>query len=212
MPLFQNKEVAQNYESKAKVQMRSANFLANKVTEEISTDKSIIDLGAGTGFLSRNLPDYNILQLDNSAQMLTEAQQYGAVKQADFTNYNEKSDLVISNFAFHWARDLDRLFANIAKNTEQLMFCMPIAPSLSEYKYAIDFYTEAEVKGSVSKYFNIRDFRISGFREKYNSALDFARELKSISAYNANNNRLSKEYLKQPLEVNWQVLHINCTL
>jgi len=91
-------------------------------------DERVLDAGCGTGrvteLLLERLPHGHVVALDADAAMITEARQ----RLTDFGNRVEFAvanlleplpiqpvDAILSTAAFHWIRDHDGLFANLAK-------------------------------------------------------------------------------------------------
>jgi trans-aconitate 2-methyltransferase len=87
---------------------------------------SVVDLGCGTGSLTRTLADRwpraRVVGVDNSADMLKKAEPVAIPGRLDFVqaDLNDWSpttplDLIVSNAAFHWMPDHEPLFARLAK-------------------------------------------------------------------------------------------------
>ncbi|HYH07270.1 MAG TPA: methyltransferase domain-containing protein [Thermoanaerobaculia bacterium] len=98
----------------------------------------IVDLGCGTGELTRELHEElgaeETLGIDNSETMLLKAGHFGGemlrFAQGDIEAFvtDEPYDLVFSNAAFHWVPDHEQLFArltNFLSNEGQLAVQMP---------------------------------------------------------------------------------------
>ena len=88
------------------------------------TGKTVLDLGCGTGFLSRYLARQGakrVVGVDISKKMLATAREStkderiifleSAIEHFDFTS--EQFDLTVSSLAFHYLADLDFIFKNI---------------------------------------------------------------------------------------------------
>jgi trans-aconitate 2-methyltransferase len=92
---------------------------------QVRRDKAstIVDLGCGTGSLTRTLldrwPDARIVGVDNSSEMLDKAQPLAIPGRLDFVLADiagwskEPLDLIVSNAAFHWVVDHDGLLARL---------------------------------------------------------------------------------------------------
>jgi len=95
---------------------------------ELRGDERVIDLGCGTGRLTKELaarlPTGKLMGLDASAQMLNEARIHLAdcVPRVRFVRaslppipFSEWADVVFSTATFHWVRDHAALFANVLR-------------------------------------------------------------------------------------------------
>jgi trans-aconitate 2-methyltransferase len=92
----------------------------------LETARSIADLGCGPGTLTRTLserwPQAQVVGVDNSPEMLIEAEQVAipgrlAFVQADLATWTSDRplDLIVSNAALQWVGDHDRLLAHLAR-------------------------------------------------------------------------------------------------
>jgi len=99
---------------------------------------SILDLGCGTGALTRKLHDqllaHKTVAIDSAATMLDKAKQHAtsslSFERHDIAHYEtkERFDLVFSNAALQWVPDHPRLFPRIfswVKSTGQVAIQMP---------------------------------------------------------------------------------------
>ena len=100
---------------------RSAPFEDLLKLVAIRPNLQVVDLGCGTGKLTRRLadtlPDSNVLGLDTSPQMLERSQEYarpglhfGLGNQAELDG---EWDLIISNAALHWSEDHEALISHL---------------------------------------------------------------------------------------------------
>lgn len=92
---------------------------------QVRTGLQVVDLGCGTGELTRRLadmlPESDVLGIDSSPNMLVKAQQQVRpglrVEQADLATISGRWDLVFSNAAIHWVDDhamlIPRLFGMV---------------------------------------------------------------------------------------------------
>ena len=94
----------------------------------LAGDETVLDAGCGTGRVTElmlaRLPRGRVVALDQSAAMLEEAQhrlaRFGdrvAYLRADLQRplpIDERVDAILSTATFHWVRDHDALFANLA--------------------------------------------------------------------------------------------------
>jgi trans-aconitate 2-methyltransferase len=100
---------------------RSAPFFDLLKLVKIRPDLKVVDLGCGTGELTRQLadalPDSQVTGLDLSAEMLEKAAQYTNAslhfEHGDQTQLNGTWDLIFSNAALQWSEDHETLFSNL---------------------------------------------------------------------------------------------------
>lgn len=105
---------------------RSAPFFDLLELVDIRPKMRVVDLGCGTGELTRrladSLPESDVLGLDSSAQMLERTQEYARpglrFEAGDQADLDGEWDLIISNAALQWSEDheklIPRLFSRLA--------------------------------------------------------------------------------------------------
>ncbi len=114
-----------------------------------SSPKNILDIGCGTGFLSKllakNFPDSNIICLDFSHEMIKSCRSKNAkfnlvVADAEYLPFKANSfDLVISSFTLHWCTEIEKIFLdiyNILNNDGFFMFSTVGPDTLIELRNA----------------------------------------------------------------------------
>ncbi len=82
----------------------------------LSDGAKIVDLGAGTGALARQLPEYHVYQLDCAYQMCESAVRSGKVVNANMEYLPFKKgvfEAAISSLAIQWCEDYQALFREI---------------------------------------------------------------------------------------------------
>ena len=152
---------AKNYDKEAFIQKKVAEKLANIVEENcnISLAKDVIDLGAGTGFLSRNIlkkhPNQEISQFDLSPQILNENQfTPQIIGDIDNLPFSPNSfDLILSSLALQWSSDLAKTIKNIRKtlkNNGLFFFSIIGDNTFKELKLCMD---ECQIKLNINKFF-----------------------------------------------------------
>jgi trans-aconitate 2-methyltransferase len=100
---------------------RSAPFYDLLKLVEIRPSIKAIDLGCGTGELTRvltdTLPESDVTGLDSSQQMLDKAASYASsnlrFEQGDLSSLTETWDLIFSNAAVQWAEDHENLIPRL---------------------------------------------------------------------------------------------------
>lgn len=92
---------------------RSAPFFDLLSLVEVRPNLKVVDLGCGTGELTRKLaealPNSDVTGLDSSEQMLEKAASYSGPKlhfeRGDQSQLTDEWDLIFSNAALHWSED-----------------------------------------------------------------------------------------------------------
>jgi malonyl-CoA O-methyltransferase len=137
-------KAAPTYEKVATVQSQAAAHLVNffqknRITDEV---KSILDIGAGTGFVTEELflyfPHAQYTLNDISADMLERARikfpkLCYIVADAENTSFSTH-DLTISNLAFQWFTSPEKTLHSLWKNTKALCFSIPTTGSFQTWQ------------------------------------------------------------------------------
>ena len=100
---------------------RSAPFYDLLALVEVRPNLKVIDLGCGTGELTRqladSLPDSDVTGLDSSPQMLDKATSFSSsnlrFEQGDQSQLKGEWDLIFSNAALHWSEDHAELIPSL---------------------------------------------------------------------------------------------------
>ncbi len=105
---------------------RSAPFFDLLALVEVRPNLRVVDLGCGTGELTRQLaerlPDSRVTGIDSSAEMLTRAAAHSSTnlsfEQGDQAKLTGEWDLIFSNASLHWSEDhpqlMQRLYDRLA--------------------------------------------------------------------------------------------------
>ncbi len=210
---MKNKKAIQNnfsskaavYNDFAAVQKNAAKKLCNLAKPLIANDAKVLDLGAGTGFVAKNLVAENknlqIFEIDFAADMLKHwldrpSNIFPVL--ADIENLpfkkNESFDIIISSFALQWLDNFAELFANlnsILKKNGYIIFCLPLQETFAEIKNAnkksgCNFFLKSLADGKKLRQ-NLLEF---GFKEyffasevvlqRYLNAVEALKEFKKI--------------------------------
>jgi malonyl-CoA O-methyltransferase len=126
-----------SYEDRATVQKQVA-YKFTKYSDLLFGNG--IDLGCGTGFLTKVLLDKNIIGVDISKSMTLKYKENTKKNclVADIQNlpFKEESfNFAVSSFALHWTK-IDKSFHQvykILKNKGYFVFSIPVEPSLEEF-------------------------------------------------------------------------------
>ncbi|WP_456473925.1 class I SAM-dependent methyltransferase [Candidatus Pyrohabitans sp.] len=113
-------DIAEEYERHATVQSSAGERLLSLL--RISGDEDVLDLGCGTGALTRrirNLTAGRVVGVDPSAAMIDRAVERSRglsiiyeIKGAEELDYEECFDVIFCNSAFQWFRDPERAVGN----------------------------------------------------------------------------------------------------
>lgn len=172
----------------------------------------ILDLGCGTGFLTRELQQYTgdktIIAMDNAMPMLEAAKRKCNVgfSCADIENLpilDNSIDWIFSNLALQWCADLPEVFENfkrVLKPDGHLIFSTFGPQTLYELKQAwvkIDNYSHVNDFYSVQQLHDfmqqagLQNIQIENYQYKsqYSNVMLLMKELKGIGAHNVTANR-----------------------
>ncbi len=120
-------EQAGNYDQWTVAQKQIAQYLLTILKNNQILPETVLDIGCGTGYLSRllldNLPDIQLTGIDWAEGMVEICRRTMASDQrvqfelADARYYNQKKfDLLTSNCALQWITDLNKFFADKKSN------------------------------------------------------------------------------------------------
>ncbi len=121
-------EIATKYERDSLIQKSVANILIGLI--DIGKNDNILDLGCGTGHLTRKLREMTsgkVIGVDASYGMIKEAQQrmdrldiVFEIKRAEELNYNDTFDVIFCNSSFQWFKNprpvLDNCYRSLRNN------------------------------------------------------------------------------------------------
>lgn len=204
---------ARQYDQVASLQMQVGTQLLSLV--EPATEYEVaLDIGCGTGRLTRQLTDYCdiLIALDVAPGMLQFARdRHGAgiahfvCADADALPFADESlDLVFSNFALQWCESLPLLLGDlfrILRPGGQLLFSVPGEHTLQELKqswqkadpshaHVNDFPTVLAVQAAVQNAgFNIECLHADARVVQHGSVGELTRELKTLGAHTVNGAR-----------------------
>ncbi len=123
-------KMSRSYAKNCALQNEVAKVLVDFCDEFLGDSHKIIDLGAGSGNIAKNLDDKQIdffLALDNAPNMIALHPQnlphINRIKLLcyDFEDYDfsDDYDLVLSSSALQWAKDLDLLFKRLVDSAQK---------------------------------------------------------------------------------------------
>ena len=124
-----------NYDSSAHLQKEIAFDLASLAKEEISHAKLILDLGCGTGFVSKAVKSIkSFAEVDgvdiSTSQLLHAKPFYNELWQCDITTFqpSKKYDIILSSMCLQWIENKDKIISQYSP----LFFTLPTPNSLQE--------------------------------------------------------------------------------
>ena len=132
------------YQTNAVLQKIIAQKLVNLASTHVNLyNKTILDVGSGTGFIAQNLVQTgvkpsNILQVDRNSAVLNYAKQFGNVIEANFNAplpLSQKFGVVFSSMALQWAKDFQKTITHLQSlliDGGSIFFAIPLSGSLKE--------------------------------------------------------------------------------
>lgn len=199
--------VASSYDEWAVLQRRIGDRLLETLNVDWSGTPSILDLGAGTGYCTRQLSirEHAVIGLDIAFAMLVKARSlqfletsYVCGDAESLPIQDQCIDIVFSNLVMQWCCDLDRLFAEVYRVLKPggLFLFSTFGPqTLVELRNA---WQRVDIRSHVNEFCGcstIRDaLSRSGLRNQsiepelmivdYHDVMALMRELKGIGAHN----------------------------
>jgi malonyl-CoA O-methyltransferase len=222
-PINAFKKAALNYAKDAKLQKAIANRLAKYCKDLKIPDGIIIDLGAGCGYLAESLEGENFMNkiylIDNCKEMLSESKMLTERQITwDLNNglppIKENIAMIVSSFALQW---LDEPMEQIKEWTKQLstggwlVLAVPVEGSFKSWREAAKLahapYTgnslpaSKELIKTIENNLFIKKQNHLCFTKKYNSGLEFLKELKHLGVNGgtklSSNSREMKRMIKE---------------
>ncbi len=129
---------APHYDEHAQLQR----WAGQQLLEKARPAAQWLDIGTGTGYLSRHLPSQQVLGLDLAMAMLRQAHPNARV-QADMHTLplqNGSVDAIAANLSLQWSRQPVQVLAEAARVCRpqgQLLFTVPAADTFPELQSAI---------------------------------------------------------------------------
>ena len=172
----------------------------------------ILDLGCGTGFLTRELQQYpgdkTIIAMDNAMPMLQAAKRkcnvgFSCADIESLPVLDAGIDWIFSNLALQWCTDLPEVFENfkrVLKLDGRLIFSTFGPKTLQElkqawamvdnYSHVNDFYSVQQLRDFMQQA-GLQNIQIENYQHKseYSNVMALMKELKGIGAHNVTANR-----------------------
>lgn len=198
------------YDGAAELQRTVGRALVADLNAEMLTG-TVLDLGCGTGFLTGELlaltPQESVIAVDIAFGMLETTRsklaahnnvRYICADAEQLSIAASTVDVVVSNLALQWCRNLTAVFAELKRALKpggQLVFSTFGPHTLQELKAV---WAEVDDYSHVNEFYGVADIEYflqqAGFRQvriesnthlsKYDSVLALMRELKAIGAQN----------------------------
>ena len=206
---------AHQYDQHNEIQAQVAKMLISKLPTE--TFKSILDLGCGSGAVSKNLHESNYLYehlsvFDSSQAMLDIHPRAENITKiyGDFNNKNFKEllvqkqyDLLLSSSALQWSTDLDRTFAELSTLSNNAYFAIFTSGTFKTlHKLAnVDspIYSAQRVEKHIEKYYAEVNFTLHRYSLSFDSVREMFRYIKK-SGVSAGEKKLGFKETKRLME------------
>ena len=194
--------------------------VAKTLVEQLPSRKysTIIDVGAGSGEVYKNIEKENIsfeqfIALDSSQEMLDIHPSHQNIKKiyADFnidktfekftTNSNS---VVLSSSALQWSRDLDFTLSMLSKKSPESHFAMFTAATFKTLHQVAGvkspIYSEDKLKEIINKYYNSSAPQLRKYSLYFDSVREMFRYIKR-SGVNGGEKNLSYKQMKHIMKV-----------
>lgn len=188
-------KMAESYADSSHLQNQVARILLDFCDEFFSDVKIVLDLGAGSGNVAKNITHKidSFIALDNAPNLLSlhplKLDNIASIRlvECDFERYDfsERYDLIIASSALQWAKDLDTILQKIA-NTKNARVAFAIFTNASLWELHSFLGTKSPLKSAdevvflAQKYFDI-DFKVESFHLNFSSREAFLSYLKGCA-------------------------------
>jgi len=200
-------KAADHYDDVSVVQREVGKNLLERLDMIRLEPRTILDLGASTGYFSKQLqdlyPDSKIISLDIAEQLLKKSDNAICADAEKIPLKNNSVDFVFSNFLLHWCPNLEGAFAEIFRvlRPEGLfLFSIPGPDTLWELREA---WEAADNHTHVNAFYDMHDIGDALLRVKfsdpvmdvnnitvsYADVMKMMKELKMLGAHNVTQGR-----------------------
>jgi malonyl-CoA O-methyltransferase len=197
---------SQHYDHVADLQRETATRLLNATFPADFSPKTIIDLGAGTGYcasaLQTRFPNAAVIATDIAPAMLEQGREQHSPHlhwcTADFDHLpfkNNSVDLIVANMCLQWSLDLPKTLTEIKRILTpqgQCLFTLPGLGTLQELHacwqpldtkpHVNEFITASALENQLNHFFSRVEVTQTMHKRHYPSVLDLFKELKSLGA------------------------------
>jgi malonyl-CoA O-methyltransferase len=222
-------KAAESYDKYAQLQQLTGNKLLDLIRSKNLFFKNIIDLGCGTGLITKNFAKTftyeNFYAIDIAEQLLLQANKNLhkhaiQIKEANFENFTPDIafNLIYANMALHWGND----FINTIKHwlgyrahNGIFAFTIPLHGTFAELANYVNIRSFAK-KEDVLQNFNVTQYTCESITFEFASLLHALRSIKRTGANfvkrNTNgltiNSHLQQLLLNNPLDSTTLTYHI----
>ena len=182
-----------NYDSSAYVQKEIAFDLAKAAEVQISASKLILDLGCGTGFVSKAIKSINscavIEGVDISPFQLLQAKPfYNKLWQGDITTFeaSKKYDIILSSMCLQWIKDKNDVIAKYSP----FFFTLPTPNSLHEIKECFKQINKPSPILEFEMPSCLQPFKKKIYKQKFNTLLKALKYFNHIGAVKNKENQI----------------------
>lgn len=184
-----------SYDQHANLQQTTGKQLLSFVQAQSLYYKKIIDLGCGTGLITKDfastLSYENFYALDIAEQLLMQAIQKLhefpiAFTENDFENFhpNYTFDLIYANMSLHWSKNLKSTiqhWLDFLENDGIFAFSIPLEGTFAELESKVHLRSFAR-KESILQHFNVKHFATEYITLHFSSIIDACRSIKHVGA------------------------------
>ena len=206
---------AHQYDQHNEIQAQVAKTLISKLPKE--TFKSILDLGSGSGAVTKNLHEanylYEHLSVFDSAQSMLDIhpRAENIIKICgDFNKVNFKEmlpqrqyDLLLSSSALQWSTDLDRTFSVLSTLSNNAYFAIFTSGTFKTLHRLANvnspIYAAAIVEKHIEKYYSEVNFTLHRYTLSFDSVREMFRYIKK-SGVSAGEKKLGFKETKRLME------------
>ncbi len=213
---------SKTYNEAAQIQLETAQNLIRLIADRLENDSEILDLGSGTSFVAKQIPNLNICEVDIAQDMLNSwVERPSNIKTlvADFENlpFSENSfDLILSSFALHWASDFKRIFSQYFKILRPkgiIAFAIPVEGSMPEMSmFNINDFPSADNLRSILSECGFEElfFIQKNSAQFFEKKIDAIKFLKRIGANSAQKNNLPSNFSRRKnldKKISWKIAY-----
>ncbi len=136
---------ASTYDKAAELQRQVADLLLKNIPN--TKNKTTLDIGSGTGYISEQLKNTSIVSVDIAEKMLSyskqkQTSQYYCCSDAESLSFLDNSiDIIVSSMSLHWCQNIKEAFSEISrilKPEATIFFAILGENSLHELRHCWD--------------------------------------------------------------------------
>ncbi len=211
-PIVKNfDQAATTYERHSWIQRNIATDLATRVSDLPLPFGSILEIGCGTGNLTRLLaesyPDASILATDASPRMVAESSRYNESPNVTFdtlvlntrTKLDADYDLIVASMTLQWTDNLKKVLKALLPHCRCLAFSIPIEGTFENWIEAHDSLGYSAGIRELPSEEQLQEMTSSSahsiidtkdFSYRFRKPIDFVRNLRQIGGYAPRSNHV----------------------